>query len=54
MQVIQNRRDFLAGVSVAAGAGVLGPRAPLGADGAIGNDHVRLRRDPPICVAPWY
>ena len=54
MQIIQSRRDFLAGASLAAAAGVLGTRGSLGDDGPPETTTIRLRRDPSICVAPWY
>jgi NitT/TauT family transport system substrate-binding protein len=54
MQMIQSRRDFLAGLSFAAAAGVLGARRSLADEGPPETTTVRLRRDPSICVAPWY
>jgi NitT/TauT family transport system substrate-binding protein len=53
MNVIQSRRDFLTALS-AAGASVLGNRAALADEGPPETTTVRLRRDPSICVAPWY
>ena len=55
MQIIQS----LAAISWPAchwpaAAGVLGARSIARRRGAAGDDHVRLRRDPGICVAPWY
>ena len=53
MQIIQSRRDFLAGLSAAGAAGVLGARRIARRRGAAGDDH-----DPAapttrgICVAP--
>jgi hypothetical protein len=48
MQIIQSRRDFLAGASWAAAATVLGPRRPL-ADGHGGSARVpRARGDEPL------
>ena len=54
MQIIQSRRHFLASASLAAAAGVLGARASLADEGPPEVTTVRLRRDPSICVAPWY
>jgi NitT/TauT family transport system substrate-binding protein len=54
MQVIQSRRDFLAGLSAASAAGVLGSRGLLADEARPEVTTVRLRRDPGICVAPWY
>ena len=53
MQIIQNRRDFLASASWAAAAGVLGARDSLADEGPPETTTIRLRRDPHICVAPW-
>ena len=39
MQIIQSRRDFLAGLSAAGAAGVLGARAIARQRGAAGGDH---------------
>jgi NitT/TauT family transport system substrate-binding protein len=54
MQMIQSRRDFLAIVSAAGAAGVLGPGRPHADEGPLETTTIRLRRDPSICVAPWY
>jgi NitT/TauT family transport system substrate-binding protein len=54
MHVIQSRRDFLATVSAAGAAGVLGTRAALADEPPPEVTTIRLRRDPSICVAPWY
>ena len=54
MQIRQSRRDFLASASLAAAVGVLGARASLGDEGPPEVITIRLRRDPSICVAPWY
>jgi NitT/TauT family transport system substrate-binding protein len=51
MQIIQSRRDFLASLTA---AGVLGPRTSLASEGPPETTTIRLRRDPSICVAPWY
>jgi NitT/TauT family transport system substrate-binding protein len=54
MQIIQSRRDFLAGVSAAGAASLLGARPSLADEGPPEVTTIRLRRDPSICVAPWY
>lgn len=66
MRVIQSRRDFLASMSAAGAAGVLGPRASLADEGPPETTTVRFRLEvaPPtviggvvnsaICVAPHY
>jgi NitT/TauT family transport system substrate-binding protein len=51
MQLIQNRRDFLASLSAASAASVLGTGASL-ADEGPETTTLRLARDPTICVAP--
>jgi NitT/TauT family transport system substrate-binding protein len=51
MRSIQSRRDFLASLSA---VGVLGARPALAEDGPPEVTTIRLRRDPSICVAPWY
>jgi NitT/TauT family transport system substrate-binding protein len=52
MQLFQSRRDFLASTSVAAAAGVLGPRASLADAGPPEITTLRLEDSPTICVAP--
>jgi NitT/TauT family transport system substrate-binding protein len=66
MQLIQNRRDFLASVSSAAAASALGSRSSLAAEPPPETTTVRIRLDPgvvklvdqdvenPICLAPKY
>jgi len=54
MQLMQNRRHFLASLSAAGAVGTLGGRGPLADDGPPEVTTIRLRRDPSICVAPWY
>ena len=39
MQIFQSRRDFLAGLSAAGAAGVLGARRSLADEGAAGGHH---------------
>jgi NitT/TauT family transport system substrate-binding protein len=54
MHIMESRRDFLASVSSMATAGVLGARASIAEEGPPETTMLRLRRDPSICVAPWY
>jgi NitT/TauT family transport system substrate-binding protein len=54
MQIRQNRRDFLAAASLAAAAGVLGPRTSLADDGPLETTTVRLLKESGICDAPLY
>jgi NitT/TauT family transport system substrate-binding protein len=54
MQLIQSRRDFLATSSSAAAAGIFGVQGVLAAEPPPETTTIRLRRDPSICVAPWY
>jgi NitT/TauT family transport system substrate-binding protein len=54
MQIIQSRRDFLAGASLAATAGVLGARKSLADDGPPETTRLRLVKIPSICQAPQY
>jgi NitT/TauT family transport system substrate-binding protein len=54
MWIMQSRRDFLASVSAAGTAALLGTRRPLADEIPPETATVRLRRDPSICVAPWY
>jgi NitT/TauT family transport system substrate-binding protein len=54
VQVIQTRRDFLASLSAAGAASVLGAPPSLADEGPPEVTTVRLRRDPSICIAPWY
>jgi NitT/TauT family transport system substrate-binding protein len=54
MRLIQKRRDFLATLSAAGAAGVFGPAPSLADEGPPETTTIRLRRDPSICVAPWY
>ena len=55
MQLIQNRRDFLASASMAAAAGVLGARRPLADEGPPETATVRLPKFfPAACEIPEY
>jgi NitT/TauT family transport system substrate-binding protein len=51
---MQSRRDFLATLSAAGAASLLGARPSLAGEGPPEVTTIRLRRDPSICVAPWY
>jgi NitT/TauT family transport system substrate-binding protein len=52
MQIIQSRRDFLTGVSLAAAAGVLGARSSFADDPPPETTTLRLQRGASICLAP--
>jgi NitT/TauT family transport system substrate-binding protein len=54
MRTIQNRRDFLARLSAAGAAGMLGTGSALGDDGPPEVTTVRLGKIPGICIAPQY
>jgi NitT/TauT family transport system substrate-binding protein len=54
MRIRQNRRDFLASMAAAGAAGALRSRISLADEGPPEVTTIRLRRDPSICVAPWY
>jgi NitT/TauT family transport system substrate-binding protein len=54
MHIMQSRRDFLTTLCALGGAGVLGTRASFADQAALETTTIRLRRDPSICVAPWY
>ena len=54
MQLIQNRRDFLAWLSAAGATSVLGPRASLANEGPPETTTVRLATVTNICIAPTY
>jgi NitT/TauT family transport system substrate-binding protein len=54
MQIIQSRRDFLAGLSLTGAASVFGIRGSAANEAPLETTTVRLRRDPSICVAPQY
>jgi NitT/TauT family transport system substrate-binding protein len=54
MQIRQNRRDFLTALSGAGATAALAPRSSLADEGPPETTTIRLRRDPSICVAPWY
>jgi NitT/TauT family transport system substrate-binding protein len=52
VQLIQSRRDFLAGVSAAGAAGILGARASLADEGPPETTAIRLKKTLAICYAP--
>jgi NitT/TauT family transport system substrate-binding protein len=52
MQIIQSRRDFLASVSAAGAAGVLGARVPLADEGPPEVTTIRLPYNNNVCIAP--
>ena len=54
MRINQGRRDFLATLSAAGAAGVLGARESLAAEGLLETTSLRLRKSSTICVAPRY
>jgi NitT/TauT family transport system substrate-binding protein len=54
MQIMQSRRDFLATVSAAGAASVLGARGSLADEGPPETSTLRLSRSPNICLAPSY
>ena len=54
MPIRQNRRDFLAKVSLAAAAGVLGAGESLAAEGPPETTTIRLKKTLAICFAPLY
>ena len=52
MHIMQSRRDFLASLSAAGAAAVLGARASLADEGPPETTTLRLIHDPGICIAP--
>jgi NitT/TauT family transport system substrate-binding protein len=54
MQIIQSRRRFLAGVSLAGAAGLVGAPRSLHAEPPPETTTVRLAKIPSICTAPQY
>jgi NitT/TauT family transport system substrate-binding protein len=54
MQMAQTRRDFLASLSAAGAAGLLHSGRALATEPPPEVTTIRLRRDPGICVAPWF
>jgi NitT/TauT family transport system substrate-binding protein len=51
---MQSRRNFLATMSAAGAAGILGARRSLADEGSPETTTIRLARIPAICVAPGY
>ena len=54
MQIVQSRRHFLASLSAAGAAGVLGASRALADEGPLETTTIRLVRPSGICVAPIY
>jgi NitT/TauT family transport system substrate-binding protein len=54
MQNIQSRRRFLAGLSLASAAALVGAPKPLHAEPPPETTTIRLGRPPGICMAPQY
>jgi NitT/TauT family transport system substrate-binding protein len=54
MRIVHTRRDFLASLSAASAAGVLGARRPLADEPPPETTTLRLIHDPSICTAPNY
>jgi NitT/TauT family transport system substrate-binding protein len=54
MRIGQNRREFLASASLAAAAGILGPRGSLALEGPPETTTIRLKQSAAICFAPAY
>ncbi len=52
MQIRQSRRRFLASVSAAGAAGVLGARGALADEGPPETPRSALAKTPGICIAP--
>ena len=54
MQIMQSRRRFLAALSLAGAAGLIGARKSLAAEAPLETTTVRLGKIPGICIAPQY
>jgi NitT/TauT family transport system substrate-binding protein len=54
MQIIQSRRDFLAGASSAVAAGVFSARPSFAVEGPLETTTIRLKQSAAICFAPAY
>ena len=54
MHIMQSRRDFLATLSAAGAAGVLGARASLADEGPPETTTIRIGKLGGICLAPQY
>jgi NitT/TauT family transport system substrate-binding protein len=54
MPMMPTRRRFLATLSLAGGAGLVGPQRTFAAEGALETTTVRLSKIAGICIAPQY
>jgi NitT/TauT family transport system substrate-binding protein len=54
MHFVQSRRDFLTALSAAGASSVFSGRSVVADEPPPETTTLRLRRDPSICVAPWY
>src|SRR5882762_10767582 len=54
MQTIQNRRRFLATLTAAGGAGLIGGPSSRAQDGRLETTTVRIGKIAGICIAPQY
>ena len=54
MRINQSRRDFLASMSAAGTAGILGTRSSLAEEGPPEVTSIRIGHDPNMCAAPQY
>jgi NitT/TauT family transport system substrate-binding protein len=54
MQLIHSRRDFLAGLSAAGAASVLGAQASLADEGPPEVTTLRIMQQPGVCLAPQF
>jgi NitT/TauT family transport system substrate-binding protein len=54
MHIMRSRRDFLASASLAAAAGLMGPRGALANEAPPETTTLRLIYDPSICTAPGH
>jgi len=54
MPLLETRRDFLATLSLAGTAGLLGGRPGFAAQGGLETTTVRIANTPGICIAPQY
>ncbi|MDR6667949.1 ABC transporter substrate-binding protein [Rhizobium sp. 1399] len=54
MQIIQNRRNFLAGLTAAGAAGLMGAATPAVAEPPPETGRIRLSKNSGICLAPQY
>jgi NitT/TauT family transport system substrate-binding protein len=54
MHIMQSRRDFLAGLSAAGAASVLGSRTSLAVEGPPEVTTLRIMKQPGVCLAPQF